>query len=206
MAQSQNKATTKSSAGNTSRAKSGATGCGSSSKSGCCNCGSEKKSGGKKSGGSSGSEGRQREGEAVGLTQGEFYQGLYKQAAMGEDSIKAIKPMAEERSLKSFFTAQLKEYAQFRLEVEPKIKAEGCDVDGAPIMTKLMMRGGLAFNTMTDKSSSKLAEIVMQGVNMGIIAVTRLMNEAEGRGLKTELGDKMMQLYNKQLDVLKAYL
>lgn len=205
MAQSQSKSTTKSSAGNTSRSKAKTTGCGSSAKSGCC-CGSEKKSGGKKSGSSSTGEGRHHEGEAVGLTQGEFYQGLYKQAAMGEDSIKAIKPMAEERSLKSFFTAQLKEYAQFRAEVEPKIKAEGCSVDGAPIMTKLMMRGGLAFNTMTDKSSSKLAEIVIQGVNMGVIAVTRLMNEAEGLGLKTELGDRMMQLYDKQLETLKAYL
>lgn len=205
MAQSQNKTTTKSSAGNTSRAKSKTTGCGSSSKSGCC-CGSEKKSGGKKSSSSSATEDRQHEGEAVGLTQGEFYQGLYKQAAMGEDSIKAIKPMAEEKSLKSFFTAQLKEYAQFRMEVEPKIKAEGCSVDGAPIMTKLMMRGGLAFNTMTDKSSSKLAEIVIQGVNMGVIAVTRLMNEADNLGLKTELGEKMMKLYDKQLETLKAYL
>lgn len=205
MAQSQNKTTAKSSAGSTSRPKAKTSGCGSSSKSGCC-CGSEKKSGGKKSGSSSASEGRQREGEAVGLTQGEFYQGLYKQAAMGEDSIKAVKPMAEEKSLKSFFAAQLKEYAQFRMEVEPKIKAEGCSVDGAPIMTKLMMRGGLAFNTMTDKSSSKLAEIVIQGVNMGVIAVTRLMNEADNLGLKTELGEKMMELYGRQLETLKAYL
>ena len=204
MAQSQNK-TTKASSGSSSRAKTQTSGCGSSSKSGC-SCGSEQKSSGKKSGSSSTTEGRQHEGEAVGLTQGEFYQGLYKQAAMGEDSIKAIKPMAEERSLKSFFTAQLKEYAQFRLEVEPKIKAEGCSVDGAPIMTKLMMRGGLAFNTMTDKSSSKLAEIVIQGVNMGVIAVTRLMNEADNQGLKTELGEKMMKLYDKQLETLKAYL
>lgn len=205
MAQSQNKTTAKSSAGSTSRSKAKTAGCGSSSKSGCC-CGGEKKSGGKKSGSSSASEGRQREGEAVGLTQGEFYQGLYKQAAMGEDSIKAVKPMAEEKSLKSFFAAQLKEYAQFRMEVEPKIKAEGCSVDGAPIMTKLMMRGGLAFNTMTDKSSSKLAEIVIQGVNMGVIAVTRLMNEADNLGLKTELGEKMMELYGRQLETLKAYL
>lgn len=205
MAQSQNKTTAKSSAGSTSRPKAKTSGCGSSSKSGCC-CSSEKKSGGKKSGSSSASEGRQREGEAVGLTQGEFYQGLYKQAAMGEDSIKAVKPMAEEKSLKSFFAAQLKEYAQFRMEVEPKIKAEGCSVDGAPIMTKLMMRGGLAFNTMTDKSSSKLAEIVIQGVNMGVIAVTRLMNEADNLGLKTELGEKMMELYGRQLETLKAYL
>ncbi len=205
MAQAQHKTTTKASAGNTSRAKTQTTGCGSSGKSGC-SCGSEKKSGGKKSGSSSTTEGRHHEGEAVGLTQGEFYQGLYKQASMGEDSIKAIKPMAEEKSLKSFFTSQLKEYAQFRLEVEPKIKAEGYSVDGAPIMTKLMMRGGLAFNTMTDKSSSKLAEIVIQGVNMGVIAVTRLMNEADNLGLKTELGEKMMKLYDKQLETLKAYL
>lgn len=44
-------------------------------------------------------------------------------------------------------------------------------------MEKMMTWSGIQMNTMTDKSNSKISELLMQGTNMGIIEGRRLLNE-----------------------------
>lgn len=140
------------------------------------------------------------------VTQLYFYQSLFKQASMGEESLKTIKPHIEEQSLRTFVSQQLRNYKTYKQELYPLISKLGEEPDEAPLMTRLMMKSGVAFNTMMNNSSSKIAEIIMQGVNMGVISVTRLLNTAESQGLEVDLGNKMMTLYEQQIDVLKNYL
>ena len=44
-------------------------------------------------------------------------------------------------------------------------------------MNKMMTWYGIQMNTMTDDSTSKLSELIMQGTNMGIIEGRRLLNQ-----------------------------
>ena len=43
-------------------------------------------------------------------------------------------------------------------------------------MNKMMTWYGIQMNTMTDKSNSKISELLLQGTNMGIIEGRRLLN------------------------------
>ncbi len=144
--------------------------------------------------------------DAVGLDQLEFYKRLFKQMAMGEESILTIKDKVGDKALKRCLTQQQKDYKEKQSQLLVKINALHGEPEFVPMMQKLMLKSGVAFNTMIDDSASKIAEIMIQGINMGIIAVTRLNNQGSDLGLDTAEGSTIMQLYEQQLDCLKNYL
>jgi hypothetical protein len=74
-------------------------------------------------------------------------------------------------------------------------------------MTKMMTWYGIQMNTMKDQSNSKIAELLMQGTNMGIIEGRRLLNQNPNlnediRGL---LGD-FVTMQEDSVETLKKYL
>ncbi len=144
--------------------------------------------------------------EAVGLNQLEFYKRLFKQMAMGEESILTIKDKVEDKALKRCLSQQQKDYKEKQSMLLVKINALHGEPEFVPIMQKIMLKSGVAFNTMVDTSASKIAEIMIQGINMGVIAVTRLNNQGGDLGLDTVEGSNIMKLYETQLDCLKNYL
>ncbi len=144
--------------------------------------------------------------DAVGLDQLEFYKRLFKQMAMGEESVLTIKDKVNDKALKRCLTQQQKDYREKQSQLLVKINALHGEPEFVPVMTKIMLKSGVVFNTMMDDSASKIAEIMIQGINMGIIAVTRLNNQGGDLGLDTVEGSKIMTLYETQLDCLKNYL
>ncbi len=144
--------------------------------------------------------------DAVGLDQLEFYKRLFKQMAMGEESILTIKDKVDDKNLKRCLNQQQKDYREQQSKLIVKINALHGEPEFVPVMTKIMLKSGVMFNTMMDSSPSKIAEIMIQGINMGIIAVTRLNNQGGDLGLDTGDGSQIMRLYEKQLDCLKNYL
>ena len=74
-------------------------------------------------------------------------------------------------------------------------------------MNKMMTWYGIQMSTMKDQSNSKIAELLMQGTNMGIIEGRRLLNQnqnlkKEVRGL---LGD-FVTMQEDSVETLKKYL
>ena len=135
----------------------------------------------------------------------DIYSAIYKNCQIGMESIRAIKPQVEDAALKNLFNRQYKGYETLSKEVELQATKEGSEVSDPTIVTKAMLWGGVMFNTFKDKSTSKIAEIMIQGINMGIINLTKLQNN-----LDEEKNDKLLQKlitqYQSNLDVLKAYL
>ncbi len=200
-------ANTKSTSSNAGRAAKSST---ASKKQGCCGSSSNAKGCGKscKSKSSSKEEDCSHRStmEAVGLNQLEFYKRLFKQMAMGEESILTIKDKVGDKALKRCLTQQQKDYKEKQSQLLVKINALHGEPEFVPVMQKLMLKSGVAFNTMMDDSASKIAEIMIQGINMGVIAVTRLNNQGSDLGLDIAEGSTIMQLYEQQLDCLKNYL
>ena len=74
-------------------------------------------------------------------------------------------------------------------------------------MNKMMTWYGIQMNTIKDQSNSKIAELLMQGTNMGIIEGRRLLNQNQNlnenvRGL---LGD-FVTMQEDSVETLKKYL
>ena len=62
-------------------------------------------------------------------------------------------------------------------------------------------------NTMTDKSDSKVAEILIQGNNMGVVKGTKLLHDGDelDSTVRSILSD-FISLQQQNIDSLKKYL
>ena len=72
---------------------------------------------------------------------------------------------------------------------------------------KMMTQSGIQMNTITDTSTSKLSEILMQGTNMGIIEGRKLLNEHPeiSSDIKSTLND-FVTMQEDSIETLKKYL
>jgi len=135
----------------------------------------------------------------------DVYSVVYKNCKIGMESIRAIKPQVEDNALKNLFSKQYRGYETLSKEVELQATKDGSDLENPSIISKAMLWGGVMINTLTDKSTTKIAEIMIQGINMGIISLTRLQNN-----LQEERNDKLIvkliNQYHNNIEVLKAYL
>ncbi len=74
-------------------------------------------------------------------------------------------------------------------------------------MTKMMTWYGIQMKTMTDDTTSKLSELLMQGTNMGIIEGRRLINQNPNadKDVKSVLSD-FVTMQEDSVETLKKYL
>ena len=74
-------------------------------------------------------------------------------------------------------------------------------------MQKAMGWMGVEMNTLTDKSNSKIAELMIQGTNMGIIEGVKLLNQNPDadKDVKETL-NKFVKFQENTVEQLKKYL
>ena len=74
-------------------------------------------------------------------------------------------------------------------------------------MNKMMTWYGVQMNTMTNKSNSKISELLLQGTNMGIIEGRRLINNNKNvdEQVKKILSD-FVTMQEDSVETLKKYL
>ena len=76
-------------------------------------------------------------------------------------------------------------------------------------MSKMMTWYGIQMNTMSDKSNSKISELLMQGTNMGIIEGRRLINQNQNNNINDEvkqLLNDFVVMQEDSVETLKKYL
>lgn len=132
---------------------------------------------------------------------------ICKGACMGMDALHFIMDKVDDNDLK--------EYLQRDYEKYEKIKKEIIDIypdynDGNPhetnAMNKAMTWYGIEMKTLTDDSTSKIAELLLQGINMGIIEGRRILNKKEIDNRVSEIVSSYVSMQEMSMEVLKKYL
>ena len=132
---------------------------------------------------------------------------IHKGACMGQDALSNILDKVKDKKFKEELQRQFDNYDDIAKEIEelyPKYD-EGKPHDTS-VMNKTMTSMGIDMKTMTDHSNSKLAEILMQGVNMGIIEGRRILNKKEINDEVEKIVDKYVNMQEKNMEILKEYL
>ena len=101
---------------------------------------------------------------------------INKAAKMGMDSISYVLKKVGDENMKENLTSQYTEYGKIVDRVNNQFDKYGEIPDEAPVTDKMMAWMGTQMNTMTDKSNSKIAELMIQGGDMGIIKCQKLLN------------------------------
>lgn len=132
---------------------------------------------------------------------------LNKGACMGMDAIHFVLEKVKDDNLRQELDNQYKKYQ--------KISKEICELypeysDKKPhetnAMNKVMTWYGVNMKTLTDDSTLKIAELLVQGTNMGIIEGRKLLNHKETDPNVTRLTTEYVTMQEEALENLKQFL
>ena len=132
---------------------------------------------------------------------------LNKGACMGMDAIHYILDKVEDESLKKELDRQYREYKEISKEINnlyPKYSQE--EPHKTNMMNKAMTWYGVEMKTLLDNSTSKIAELLLQGTNMGIIEGRKLLNHKNTDEKINGLVQKYVNMQEKAVEKLKTFL
>lgn len=134
---------------------------------------------------------------------------LNKGACMGKDAIHYIMDKVEDSELKKELNRQYHKYNEINKKIK-EIYPEYAESDEEPHdtskMNKTMTWWGIEMKTMKDDSTSKLAELLMQGTNMGIIEGRRLLNNNDTDKETHKLIQEYVSMQEEAVEKLKEFL
>ena len=132
---------------------------------------------------------------------------LYQNTEMGISSIKKLYPKIQNNNLKREIKSQLSIYKTQHSEIINSMKSNHISPKKVPIMIKAMTSTGIAFNCAKDSSSEHIAEMLIQGTNMGIIKINQALNRTSHNNHKfVNSAKSILQKEQEYIDNLKKYL
>lgn len=123
----------------------------------------------------------------------ELVKEVYKNAEMSKDILNRLIKICDDAN---FRAALADEFAQYH---EITCEAKGiCEEHNYPVKTdkrcKSAIFSGITLNTMIDKTSTHLAEMMVQGSTMGVIDMKRAIKEYTGASEKVRtLAEKLLK-------------
>lgn len=132
---------------------------------------------------------------------------LNKGACMGRDAIHFVLDKVKDDNLKKELTNQYNKYKSISdriCEIYPEYKDDKPHETNA--MDKAMTWFGVEMKTLNDDSTSKIAELLLQGTNMGIIEGRRLLNHKETNEEVNKLVQEYVDMQEDAVEKLKTFL
>ncbi len=132
---------------------------------------------------------------------------LHKGACMGIDAISIVLEKVKDKKFKKTLDDQYNGYKDVASKIEelyPEYSEKAPHETSA--MNKAMTWWGIEMKTMSDETTSKLAELIMQGTNMGIIEGRRLLNQKEMEEDVKQIAEDYVQMQENDVEDLKKYL
>lgn len=132
---------------------------------------------------------------------------LNKGACMGKDAIHFVLDKVEDENLKQVLNEQYEKYNNIikRIsELYPEYSNK--EPHETNTVNKVLTWYGIEMKTLTDKSSSKIAEILLQGTNMGIIEGKKLLNHKHTDPEVNKLMDEYVSIQENAVEKLKSFL
>ena len=132
-----------------------------------------------------------------------------KGATMGMDAISYVSEKVGDETFSKVLDGEYNKYKDISRRVN-NLYSNYSDKEPheTNAMNKMMTWYGIQMNTITDKSNSKISELLMQGTNMGIIEGRRLLNQNQeniATDVKNILNDFVV-MQEDSVETLKKYL
>lgn len=133
---------------------------------------------------------------------------INKGATMGMDAIHFIIDKIDSSEFKDVVDKQYNDYKEISEtinEMYNKYNSED-EPHETSVVNKVMTWYGVEMKTLMDKSDSKIAELLLQGTNMGIIEGRRILNNKKLDDEVKDIMSKYVTMQEECVDKLKDYL
>ncbi len=128
-------------------------------------------------------------------------------AQMGMSSISFLTNKIYDQDMKKMLVAMYSQYSNILSQVNQHFEKYGEVPDCAPAHAKMMSYCGIKMNLMKDRTTSHIAEMMIQGTLMGVIEVQKILNaNLDIEKDTTELLKKFNKFQRENIDKLNAYL
>ena len=132
---------------------------------------------------------------------------LNKGIKMGMDSISNVSEKVQDDRFKEDLKYQYDEYNKILNDVNNELTNYDDFPKELNPMQKAMGWMGIEMNTLTDKSNSKIAELMIQGTNMGIIEGVKLLNQNPEADTEVKnVLNRFVKFQENTVEQLKKYL
>jgi len=133
---------------------------------------------------------------------------LNKGCAMGMDAIKDILEKVEDKEFKKVLEDEHDKYKVIHQKIEDKYSDfSNEEPTTTSAMNKVMTAWMTDMKLMTDHSDSKIAELLLQGTNMGIIEGRKLLNHKEKLDKEVEeILKEYIEMQENSVEIYKQYL
>ena len=126
---------------------------------------------------------------------------------MGMNSISFLVDRIYDKEMKKTLVAIYSQYSNILLQVNQHFEKYGEVPSNISVHDKMMSLYGIRLHLKKDRSTSKIAEMMIQGTLMGIIEVQRILNA--NLDIDKDITD-LLKRFNKfqreNIDKLNAYL
>ena len=132
---------------------------------------------------------------------------LNKGACMGKDAIHFVLDKVEDDNLKQVLNEQYEKYNNITKRIsELYPEYSNNEPHETNTLNKVLTWYGIEMKTITDKSSSKIAELLLQGTNMGIIEGRKLLNHKHTDSEVNKLMEEYVSMQEDAVEKLKKFL
>lgn len=140
-------------------------------------------------------------------TNEEMLQFLYKSASMSADTTARVMAKTCNKRLKNELASQMSTYKEFADKATSCLRSHGLMPEDNKAMTKLMTNMGIEMNTMLDNTASHIAELMINGTNMGIVKMNKHLNRNTSCDSETrEMCRDLIDFERNSIKRLEGYL
>lgn len=132
---------------------------------------------------------------------------IYQNSEMGQDTLKQLIGMVDDDAFKKTLDYQYNEYKKIFDTSDSKLKEAHGEGKGINVLTKVSTYIMINLRTLTNRTSSHISEMLIQGSTMGIIDITKKLKEYKDADKEIlDLGNKLLQFEQRSIKELKKFL
>ena len=137
----------------------------------------------------------------------ELLQYVYKTADMGCEGIQSVLDYTQSVPLKNKLQDQYREYQDLRSQAQSLLEARQEKPEGVGTLTRLSTDVMTAGKMMVDRTDSKIAEMTIQGNQMGINKTIKHLHDYSGDNDSARaLAEKLLATEQANAEQLKSFL
>ena len=137
------------------------------------------------------------------MTELEFYRELYKNADTGYDAVSILLPKTTDEKLRHDMALHMDGYRYFARLAKEKINDAHEDAKKENPLVQIPARIGMMMHTVMDRSTSHMAELMINGSNMGIIDMTKNLNRMKEKENTKEAQEVCQRVIDFEQDNMK---
>lgn len=132
---------------------------------------------------------------------------VYRGAKVGAQAITDILPKTKDPAFLSDLKTQEGQYTAISCEAATKMCSIGAEPEPMGTAKKAGMKLGVEMSTMLDDETGRLAELMIKGSNMGVVNMTKVINQYPDAGADVlGLAKKLITCEEDNIQRLKTYL